>query len=325
MDFRLATDDLTAVRFGISPGHELVHAVRTLLRPGAQPLHWGWLREARGRAPREAFELFALLVREEGYVPDFLTSTPRWDMTPADEAARLRDIPEAPFLIDIEKVRVRSTGARRAAVEHLGAQFERTRGAIADAWQELWDALLAPVWPQLERILRADIAVRSRRIVAEGVGAAIADLHRSVSWHDGAVRVELQAHSEVLDCRGSGLVLVPSVMGLSGCAAITEPPAQPTLFYPAHGVSATWARDAVAGERALADLLGATRAGILLSAAEPRSTSRIAADAGLAISTASHHLAVLRASGLTSSERAGAAVLHRRTPLGEALVGGIPA
>lgn len=325
VDFRLAPDDLTAVRFGISPGHELVHAVRTLLRPAAQPLQWGWLRQARPRVPREAFELFAVLIREEGYFPDFFTSTPRWDTTPEDEAERLGEIPDGPFLVDMEKVRVRSTGARRAAVERLIAQPDRTRAAIAEAWQELWDALIAPVWPQLERLLRADIAVRSRRIVAEGVGAAIADLHRSVTWHDGAVRVELRAHREVLDCRGSGLVLVPSVMGLSGCAALTEPPAQPTLFYPAQGVTATWARDPGAGERALAGLLGPTRADILLSAAEPRSTSRVAADAGLALSTASHHLAVLRASGLVTSERDGATVLHRRTPLGEALVGGAPA
>lgn len=325
VDFRLAPDDLAAVRFGVSPGHELVHAVRVLLRPAAHPLQWGWLREARARVPREAFELFALLVREEGYVPDFFTSTPSWDMTPADEAERLRDIPPDPFLVDMEKVRVRSSGARREAVERLIAEPRRARALIADTWKELWDALVAPVWPQLERLLRADISVRSRRIVADGVGAAIADLHRSVSWHDGAVRVELRAHREVLDCRGSGLVLVPSVMGLDGCAALTEPPAQPTLFYPAQGVTAAWARDPLAREQALAALLGPARARILLAAGEARTTSRVAADEGSAVSTASHHLTVLRDSGLIASERAGARMLHRRTPLGEALVGGAPA
>lgn len=41
----------------------------------------------------------------------------------------------------------------------------------------------------------------------------------------------------------------------------------------------------------------------------------------LAVSTASHHLAVLRASRLVDSRREGPRVVHARTPLGEALVG----
>ena len=57
MDFRLAPDDISAIRFGISPGHELSHAIRVLQRPDDQPLQWGWLRGVRDRVPREAFEL----------------------------------------------------------------------------------------------------------------------------------------------------------------------------------------------------------------------------------------------------------------------------
>jgi DNA-binding transcriptional ArsR family regulator len=129
--------------------------------------------------------------------------------------------------------------------------------------------------------------------------------------------------SEVVDCRGSGLVLVPSVMGTTGCFVLTEPPAQPTLFYPAQGVTATWARDAADVTTALGALLGPARARILLDAHESRTTSRVARDTGLAISTASHHLTVLREAGLLASTREGARVLHRRTPLGEALVGAV--
>jgi hypothetical protein len=125
----------------------------------------------------------------------------------------------------------------------------------------------------------------------------------------------------VLDCRGSGVVLVPTVLGGLGCAVLTEPPAQPTLFYPAQGVTERWAADATAPADALAALLGPTRAGILLAAHQSRTTSQVAADAGLAISTASRHLTVLRGAGLVTSRREGARMLHLRTPLGEALVG----
>ena len=110
-------------------------------------------------------------------------------------------------------------------------------------------------------------------------------------------------------------------MGSTGCNVLTEPPAQPTLFYPAHGVTATWARDASDATAALGALLGPARARILLEAHEPRTTSQIARDTAVALSTASHHLTVLRDAGLIASSRDGARVLHRRTPLGEAMVG----
>ncbi len=321
MDFRLAPHDISAIRFGISPGHELSHAVRVLQRPADQPLQWGWLRAVRDRVPREAFELMVVIIGADGYFPDFLTTTPSWDMDPAAEAARLRAVRPELLRADLTKMLARSTGRRREAILRMHEHPIRARGMIADAWTELWDALLAPVWPQLDRILRADIAVRARRIATDGIAAMAGALHESVTWHGDAMRVRMRLHSEVVDCRGSGLVLVPSVMSSHRCAVLTEPPAQPTLFYPAQGVTAAWARDAAEASRSLGALLSPMRAEILLTAHDPRTTSQVAADCGLAVSTASHHLTVLRGSGLIASERAGARVMHVRTPLGEALVG----
>jgi hypothetical protein len=319
--FRLVPDDIAAIRFGVSPGHELCHAVRVALRPSEHPLQWGWLRRVRDTVPRESFDLLALLIGVDGYFPDFLTTTPGWDTTPADEARRLRDVPAELMRVDLGKMLDRSTGERRAAIARMRADPERARETIAEAWLEVWSAMLAPVWGTLERILRADIAVRARRIATEGVAGMVGSLHHAIEWHGDSVRVAMRTHREELDCRGSGLVLVPSVMA-TRCAVLTEPPAQPTLFYPAHGVTETWARDSVESALALAALVGQARAGILLAAHEPRTTSQVAADAALALSTASHHLTVLREAGLVESTRDGARVLHVRSPLGEALVGG---
>jgi hypothetical protein len=323
VEFRLAPGDISAIRFGLSPGHELCHAVRVLQRPEEHPLQWGWLRSVRGRVPREAFELLAVLIGERGYFPDFLTTTPTWDLDPDEEAARLREIPDAPMTVDLRKMVVRSTGARQRAILRMLDDLPRARAMIADAWLEVWASLLAPVWTQLERILRADIAVRARRIATDGLAGMVGGLHHTVEWHDDAVRVELRLHSEVLDCRGSGIVLVPSVLGGLGCSVLTEPPAQPTLFYPAQGVTERWATDATALADALGALLGPARAAILLGAHASRTTSQVAADTGLAVSTASHHLTVLRDAGLVASRREGSRMLHLRTPLGEALVGAV--
>lgn len=321
VEFRLSPGDIQAVRFGISPGHELVHAVRALLRPAQHPLQWGWLREAREQVPTEPFRLLADVTGTDGYLPDFLTTAPRWDLTPDDELTALRTAAPEGMRVDFCKMVLRSTGPRQAALRRMQADPERARALIAEAWERVWDAVLAPIWPQLERILRADVAVRSRTVATDGIGRMASGIHSAVSWGDGSVRVSLRRHSEQVDCRGSGLVLVPSVMGSLGCMVLTEPPAQPTLFYPAQGVTAGWARDTVDTAAALTALMGEARAGILLAAHVARTTSQVAADAGIAVSTASHHLGVLRGSGLVISTRDGNRMLHRRTPLGEAVVG----
>lgn len=323
VEFDLSPGDIQAVRFGVSPGHELAHAVRILLRPEQHPLQWGWLRAVRQGLPQSSFELLATVIGNDGYLPDFLTAAPSWDMTPDAEVDALRSAPLDPMRVDLGKMVLRSTGSRQRALREMQERPARARTMIADAWQDVWDAAIAPVWPQLDRLLRADISVRSRTIATSGISGMADDLHPNVSWGAGAVRVRLRRHSEQVDCRGSGLVLVPSVMSSWGCMVLTEPPAQPTLFYPARGVTAGWARSTTETADALGALLGSARAEILLGAGSARTTSHVARDAGIAASTASHHLTILRDAGLIASERDGARMLHLRTPLGEAMVGAV--
>lgn len=322
MEFRLAPGDISAIRFGISPGHELCHAVRVLANPERHPLQWGWLRLTRSDAPLAAFELLRLVVGDDGYMPDFLTSVPTWDLTPSVEFERLLVAEPAPMTVDLGKRADRVQGSQRKALLAMRDDPARARDMIAAAWRELWDAVLAPHWPAIERMLRADIGARARRVSIHGIGEMVESIDEAVSWGTDAVRVRLSKHAEVLDCRGSGLVLVPSVMSRQ-CAALTEPPAQPTLFYPALGVTETWVESNDAGRSAVAALLGEGRARILTGLQQPLSTSEAAAAADMAISTASHHLSVLRAARLVDSRRAGSAVMHARTPLGDALVAAV--
>lgn len=322
VEFRLGSNDISAVRFGISPGLELVHAPRALLRPQTAPLHWGWFRTVQQQARGEAFRLLAVVCGADGYMPDFLTATPSGDMTPEEELERLREVPTERLQFDLQKMVVRSTGARQLEIRDLIEAPDHARRVIADAWQQVWETLLAPVWPQMLRLLRADIAVRARRSSDAGLAHMAATLHSTVTWADEVVRVQMRHHEEVVDCGGTGLVLVPSVMmPTRGCAVLTERPAQPTIFYPAHGVTETWYRDGADALDALTALLGHARARLILELQQPLSTSECAELTDLAVSTASHHLTVLRDAGLVDSRRTGARVLHTRTPLGEALAG----
>ena len=319
--FRIGATDISSIRFGISPGHELCHAVRVLQNPPSHPLQWGWLRSVRSALPRGPFGVLRTVIGPDGYFPDFLTSTPSWDMSPADEVERLRRVPAESVRADLTKVLARSDGPRYRVVADMFDHPERTRAQVADAWESVWESLLAPHWTQVRRLITADIDLRVRRVAVDGVAAMVGSLHRSVAWHRDAIEIEMRKHSEEVDCEGSGVVLVPSVMSTPRCAVLTEAPAQPTLFYPVHGLSASWTQERSAVEASLVELLGSGRARALLSLDGPRSTSEVADACSTAVSTASHHLTILRNAQLVHSRRDGTRMLHARTPLGEALLG----
>lgn len=228
MEFRLGSADITAVRFGVSPGYELVHAVRVVLRPQVAPLHWGWFRTLRDEPASAAFRLLATISGVEGYLPDFLTSAPSGDMTPEEELDRLRQVPDDQLRYDLGKMVLRSSGARQHEIRDLIAHPARARSAIVEAWQQVWETLLAPVWPQMLRLLRADIAVRARRSSDAGLAEMAATLHSTVTWQDDVVRVRLPHYANTVDCGGTGLVLVPSVMATRRCSVPRDPgPAHP--------------------------------------------------------------------------------------------------
>ncbi|MGL5912447.1 MAG: helix-turn-helix domain-containing protein [Phycicoccus sp.] len=325
--FRIGAEDVSAIRFGVSPAHELAGAVRVLSSPASHPLHWGWLRSLRGRVPTDAFEVVAAVVGTHGYFPDFLTEPPRWDATPESSLCHIRDVPLEDFGRDLLHAldhRQPSPGAAGAAervtLTRLLGNPERGRVELADSWATLWSALLAPDWPQLERILRADIGLRVRRVAEVGLAAMVDGLHATVGWDLDAVRVETLTYNGDIDCAGSGLVLVPSVMTSMRCTVLTHIPTQPAIFYPALGVDERWQR--VRDPAPLAGVLGSGRAAVLLGLDAPRSTSEVGELCDLAVSTASLHLSRLRAAGLVDSRRDGSQVVHVRSPLGEALVSG---
>lgn len=319
VSFRLGAEDVSAIRFATSPGHELCVAVRALQVPGSQPLHWGWMREAAPDVPAEPWTLFTDLIGPRAYFPDFLSADPAPDLSPAEQVERIRAVTDAQVRADLAKVVRLATGARRDRLEALHADPAAARDRIVAAWPVLWDALLGPYWPAVRRLLLADVAHRSREAGGAGVAAMVGGLHDRVAWHGDAVTVRMQYWSEVVPCEGSGLLLVPTVIGAPYCSVLTEPPALPTVFYPATGVTEEWHRSTAGGFAALAGLIGEGRARLLVELDRPRSTSESARLGGVAVSTASHHLDRLRAAGLVDRRRAGPHVVHVRTALGDAL------
>ncbi|MEU9501314.1 DUF5937 family protein [Streptomyces sp. NPDC048196] len=324
LHLHFGADDLLRIRFAISPLCETHEAVRTLRRTDRHGYHAPWLRRMRTTlAGLDLTQLWLFMpASPPGYTPDFLGRPPDTPTTGFDEElARLR-------ATDPELARAEM--AKSLACTPRGAESARGRAALADparAVQELadateraWHALLAPDWPRLRALLEAEIAYRSRQLADGGLRRLFADLHPRLTWSGDTLTVRTRTDFlQSQDLNGRGVLLLPSVFAWPDVVSGFDPPWQPTVIYPARGIGGLWA-EPDAGP-ALARLLGPKRAAVLAALDAPSSTTALARRLGLAPSSVSAHLSVLRAAGLLTSRRHGHEVLYEQTPLGLALLG----
>ncbi|MFI6600585.1 DUF5937 family protein [Nonomuraea sp. NPDC050536] len=321
LQLRFDADDLLRCRFAFSPLCETHEAVRMLRRTVRHGYHQPWLRRMRSAvAGLDLSELWLFMPGPGGYVPDFLGPPPEGSSACfEEELARLRAT---------DPVLAREEMARSLACTPGAAESPRGREMLddppravqrlADLTERVWHALIAPDWPRLRALLEADIAYRSRRLAEGGLAALFVDLHATVGWSEGALLLR-SSFGPVRDLEGRGLLLMPSVFVWPDVVSGFAPPWQPTVIYPARGMAGLWT--AAEPGRALVRLLGANRAAILGGLDEPASTTTLAHRHGLAPSSVSAHLTILREAGLLISRRHGHRVLYERTPLGEGLVG----
>lgn len=318
-------DDLLRCRFAISPLCHTHEAVRTLLRSERHGYHLPWLRRIRSAVAGLDISLLSLFIPLRGYTPDFLGPPPEVPYpTFEEELARMRATDPAAARGEIVLSLAWSPGAAdsaagRAVLEDPARAVE----LLADLTERVWHALLAPDWPRVCALLEADVAYRARRLADGGLELLFADLRPALSWADGRLMVRTRAGGpEVQQLDGRGLLLMPNVFVWPDVISGFAPPWQPTVIYPARGVGGLWQEPAEGAADALVRLLGAGRAAVLGALEDPASTTALAQRLGLAPSSVSAHLAVLRAAGLLTSRRDGHRVLYERTPLGTALLGG---
>jgi DNA-binding transcriptional ArsR family regulator len=184
--------------------------------------------------------------------------------------------------------------------------------------RQCWEAFIAPYWTRLSDLLDADVAYRTRQMGERGLHRLLAQLHPRLTWRGDELHIEAP-FDDRRDLGGSGLVMVPSAFVWPNILAVVDPPWQPTLVYPARGIAELWQPAPTARSQPLARLLGATRATLLASLAEPASTTALARRHGLSPATVSEHLSVLEGAGLVAHRRQGRAVHYRPTALGAML------
>jgi DNA-binding transcriptional ArsR family regulator len=326
LDLRLDPADALGLRFARSPVWETLHALRTAREPRRQGHHLSWLRSVDVEAIRGAAGVLAPVVPAVGWQPDFLSPIPAGPTTTIDDD--LAALAATPLPLVESDLRRCLTDPRRdvrdvdASVRALLADPAAALGRFVAAVATCWEHLVRPFWPAVDDLLAADIAHRADLVATSGLATVLDGLHPMVQWRGDALAVLGRSHGRSTDARGRGLVLMPSVFTWPDVVAMTDPPWQPTLVYPARGVGTLWPPGPRRRTGALRDLLGASRAALLHALDAEASTTALARRVGLGLPTTSVHLRVLRDAGLVTARRSGREVRYRRSALGSALVGG---
>ncbi|TDD34943.1 ArsR family transcriptional regulator [Actinomadura sp. KC06] len=328
--FHFTIEDLSRVRVAAAdPVAETLFSFRFLRQRGERGKLQQWHADVRSRlsggsnlsmlAPLlpphalsfDLFTLCGLTGSVEGAVENLRTRT----------AVRLSaEVAYADALAPLPRWIRHIAEADREYIDLLGVAVSRAHRAI-----------VAPYWPQIQARLNAERAGHGRALLNFGVEHMLANLHPAVRWRPPVLEVPSPCEAD-RHLGGRGIVVIPSVFCrplpipvLDYSAGEDEPP-EAWLFVPAAGVpdaSPSPLTDPVADGRALATLLGRTRAAVLRAvAAGPVTTSGLARRVGVSISAASQHAGVLREAGLIATQRVGKAVLHTTTTTGETLLAG---
>ncbi|WP_432004492.1 DUF5937 family protein [Streptomyces parvus] len=323
MPFQLhfSESDLLRCRFALSPLFETQEAVRTLARRHRHGYHLPWLRRIRETAATLDLEPLWLLMPDGGHNPDFICPPPIGPFATFDEEiAGVRAVDPEVAWADMALALAERPAARESATgRRLLADPARAVHELADLLEQVWRTLIEPYWPRLRALLEADIAYHSRRLADSGLEGLLGEVSTQLSWNGSTLTVKGTRgdHHQVLG--GQGLVLMPSVFVWPEVVGGHLEPWQPGLIYPARGIGGLWSEAEERTPEALARLLGRVRADVLCALDEPAGTSALAHRLGLAASSVSAHLSVLRGAGLLTSRRYGHQVLYERTPLGIAL------
>ncbi|MEU7582044.1 winged helix-turn-helix domain-containing protein [Streptomyces sp. NPDC041068] len=195
---------------------------------------------------------------------------------------------------------------------------------------EVWREGIAPYWDRMVAYLEAESEARCRVVMGGGVELLLATLHPRITWRAQVLEIPGGPDEDVF-LEGRGLALVPSVFLNHRPAQVIgakEQGGELVLAFAAppdvQRAATLWdAPDDTA--QSLGALVGQTRAAALRVLRATCTTSELAERLGISAASASQHTKVLRETGLITTRRIRNTVLHSVTPLGIALLDGLPA
>ncbi|WP_441249540.1 ArsR/SmtB family transcription factor [Kitasatospora sp. McL0602] len=185
---------------------------------------------------------------------------------------------------------------------------------------------ILPYWSRMQARLEIERDVRGRMAITNGIEFLLAGLHPKVTWEQSELRI---ASNVDLDIRldGRGLILSPSLFLPAKTCVLVRSERQsgvPALVFSVpldlNDLESAPEDSEVEGDRALAALVGATRAAALRALSESGTTGDLSDRLGISLSGASKQATVLREAGLITTLRNRTTAMHTLTPLGLALL-----
>jgi DNA-binding transcriptional ArsR family regulator len=310
------SEDIGKVRMAARPDPmwETVFSIFRL-RYAGPPLVFGpWRRAAAASIRRADLDVLLPLV-PGGYYPDFLTPAEGAEGFEAGLDAFLRT-PRARLRTELEQLA--QQGERLPGwMTDLAAGKPASLRRVAGALRSHHEAVVAPVWAEVRAHIEADRAKRARAFLAGGCEGLLESFPPMMRWERPVLTIDSYRYERDIFLDGRGLLLLPAYLSWSTPDMLRDPTLPPVLTYPID-------HDLSVGLRAGAPvvaLIGSTRAAVLETIGEGRTTSELARRVGVSPASISQHTAVLREAGLIRTSRLGKSVLHTVTPLGAALLG----
>lgn len=326
--------DVAKVRMAVlGPLAELQLSLDVLQRPRKRALLDRWrgpvTAGARTLSP-DVTDLARYLAPRPGFVDLFTLIGPSGDI--AEGIDRLYRTPAGPLRAEMSFAPV-VAGVRVGWIADFAHGDRAARERLTSALTSLHDLAIGPYWPRVRALLDNERAARIDVMARHGMDAMLAGLAPTLLWRPPVLEVPASfgvgaaGPGTVVDVhlRGRGLLLAPSLFNDTDPGFYTPWNDEPAvLIYPVELDPAAalrlWRRPGEEGERALAGLLGVTRAAALRVIADGCTTTELAQRIGISPGGASQHATVLREAGLVVSHRHRNTVRHTLTGLGAGLL-----
>lgn len=200
-------------------------------------------------------------------------------------------------------------------VPDFSASFNDER--VVELFEDFWCGAFANYWEAMEHSLTSEVRRREEIIAARGWSGALASIDGRLQWRPPLLAAP---HQDEIQKTASGahVQVVPLVFGGAWSLFTALPVGLVSFSYPVPAANALRSPSPALrspdiqgrGADPLGILLGARRAALLRALHRPATTTSLAAQLGIAASTASEHLQVLLAAGAIRRERQGNEVFY---------------